>query len=57
MAPPPLPQTPGSPNSSRTSNVLADNSGVGAGPGENQDSVAQRFGLTLSQDHSAIRGQ
>lgn len=37
MAPPPVPQTPGSPNASRMSNTLADNSGVGAGPGQDSE--------------------
>jgi hypothetical protein len=43
MAPPPVPQTPGSPNSSRTSNALADNSGVGAGPGKDDEANRAAF--------------
>jgi hypothetical protein len=43
MAPPPVPQTPGSPNSLRMSNTQADNTGVGAGPG--QDSEANGAAL------------
>ena len=37
MAPPPVPQTPGSPNSSRLSHTQADNTGVGAGPGQDSE--------------------
>ena len=43
MAPPPVPQTPGSPNTLRVSNTQADNTGVGAGPG--QDSEANGTAL------------
>ena len=34
MAPPPLPLNPASPNALRSSGLVVDNTGVGAGPGQ-----------------------